>query len=208
VGFRSIPSFVPLPNKPEKPSDKKEHAAQLIIEKQVLSKPATSAVPKTETKTETTAQPITKIGSLNKIRQQIASQMQSQHSGPIPLNDAILQETWDAYVELLKERQNHSAVTNFKLAALVILDEQQFKIVTDNTIQCKFIESERSSLVPFLQKKFNNPALKYQLVIEEKPEQVNNKSKHLNSKEHYQLLVDQYPAIKELKERLKLDIGY
>ena len=59
-----------------------------------------------------------------------------------------------------------------------------------------------------MQQFFNNRLLKYQVIIKENETAQANTEKPLNTKEQYQLLAEQYPLIKELKEKLKLELDY
>jgi len=149
-----------------------------------------------------------KLSSLQKIRQQIASQNTGHAEAIKPLNPELLQEAWDKYIVLLKERKNHSAVTNFKLAQLRILSELNFDIVTGINIQQKFIDQERSSLIEHIQTFFNNRLVTYQVVLEESTLSEIPLERPLNTKELFQQMTDQYPLVRELKERLKLDLDY
>jgi DNA polymerase-3 subunit gamma/tau len=59
-----------------------------------------------------------------------------------------------------------------------------------------------------MQQYFNNNQLKYKITINEKAPEVENGPKPITAKEHYKMLTEEYPLIKELKEKLKLDLEY
>jgi hypothetical protein len=48
--------------------------------------------------------------------------------------------------------------------------------------------------------------IKYQLIIEEKESEKKDEIKTIGNKELYKILSEQYPFIKELKEKLKLEL--
>ncbi|TDX00231.1 DNA polymerase III subunit gamma/tau [Dinghuibacter silviterrae] len=148
-----------------------------------------------------------KLNSLHKLRQQIASQ-QKNASESHPLTLPFLTEAWQKYIILLQERKNHSAVTNFKLAELRIVDEQTFEIITGANIQQKFIEQERALLIEHIQTFFNNRKLTFQVLVEETEAPPVPTERPLNTKELFQQMSHQYPLVKELKDRLKLDLDY
>ena len=204
IAFRALP-ILPVhkenqTNKNNKPSD-----AKLIIEepvqqiKQIEEKPQVAIVEKTPEKTTA------KLGSLQKIRQQVASTQEKKAEVKI-LQEDTLAELWNSYIEKLIGKQNHSAVTNFKLATLKIVNEHCFEIIVESNIQLKFIEAERTSLIEHLFQFFNNNAIKYQLRIEETQSPQTEEEKPLNSKALYQIITDQYPLVKVLKEKLKLEL--
>ena len=202
VSFRNLP-FVAIPGK-KTPVIKQtqEPQAKLVIEQpapvtQTISKPV--SVPVNEMK------PAGKLASLSKIRQQVASKNNTEDKA-VPLTEENLQKAWAIFVEKLAEKKNHSAVTNFKLAELKVTDEHCFEIITGSNIQQKFIESERSDLITHVQQYFKNRLLKYQLKLEEQHTEQEPDDKPLSAKAQYQLLAEQYPMIRELRDRLKLDL--
>ena len=148
-----------------------------------------------------------RLGSLQKIREQV---LQSTNNGnnSKPLTEESLQKAWNDFIETLAGKKNHSAVTNFKMAELKVVDENSFDIITQSNMHQKFIEAERSGLIHFMQQFFNNRSLKYQLLLEEKEAPAESGEKPLNTKQQYQLLAEEYPLIKELKDRLKLELDF
>jgi len=206
VAFRALP-MIALPNHSPKSQPKKApDAPSLVIEQpkitQPIAKPSVAKTPDMPAEKS-----IGKLGSLNKIRQQIAHK-NNQHEAVKALEVDLLQDAWSLYIEKLIEDKNHSAVTNFKMAVLQVIDENSFEIITENKIQQKFIESERAPLIAHLQQFFKNRLLTYQVTLVEKASDPADTEKPLSSKEQYALLVAQYPLIKELKDRLKLDLDF
>ncbi len=158
--------------------------------------------------THSTSPATGKLGGLNKIRQQYASGNNNGVATEIkPLTAATLQKAWDDFTTVLKNAKNASA-QSFDLAVLRIKDESSFEIVTPNNLQLKFIEAERVKLSDYLQQQFNNRQLTFFIIIEEKIDLSHKVEIPLNTKQQYQKIVDEYPLVKELKERLRLDLDY
>lgn len=148
------------------------------------------------------------LGALSKIRKQIVQkQTQANHTAK-SLTAENLQEAWSRYIDKLVEQKNHSAVTNFKLAQLKITDNSSFEIVVESNIQQKFIEQERGTLIEHLQSFYNNRSLSYAIQIEEAIDNGAQQERPLTSREQYLKMIEQYPLVKELKERLKLELDY
>lgn len=145
------------------------------------------------------------FGSLAKIREQMAIQNNKGNQAK-PITAASLQAAWELFIQLLENNKNHSAATNFKTSKLEVLDANSFGIITESKIQQKFIESERSALIDFMQKHFNNRILKYQVTLVETEAPETREEKPLNRKQQYQLLVEQYPQIDELRRKLRLEL--
>ncbi len=151
--------------------------------------------------------PQTSLGSLEKIRQKVTSQNKNG-SEVKNLTEEELYVSWGLFVEKLVARKNHSAATNFKMAVLKVVDNNSIEIITENNIQQKFIEQERASLVDHLQDHFCNKQLAYTVTIVEKdmPDQPGQKT--LNTREQYLKIIEEYPLVKELKDRLRLELDY
>lgn len=208
VQFKSV-DFIPIVINEKKSSTGKENTAS--VSKLIIEKPPVIPPKKNETVvaalTEISSAPIPKLGSLQKIREKIALQNNAVNAIK-SLTEKELEEAWDGYIQKLKENANHSAVTNFNFAKLKIIDEFSFDIITESNIQMKFIESERAPLIEFFQQYFNNRQIKFQIILEEKEGETITAQPTINSKELYRILSEQYPQLKELKEKLKLEVGY
>jgi DNA polymerase III subunit gamma/tau len=188
-------------------------AAKLVIQKQA---PSEAALPVTEKIVQETVKPAAaedkpvspSAGSLSlgKIRAQLAEKNKTGHAAK-ELTNEELSVAWNIFIRQLIDAKNHSAVTNFKMAELRILGNSSFNIIANNTIQQKFIESERSGLIHHMQEYFNNRSLKYQVLVEEKETTDEAPAeKQLSRKEQYLLLAAQYPQIRDLRDRLKLEL--
>jgi len=113
----------------------------------------------------------------------------------------------DEYVQKLKEGRNPAAQP-FELAILEIKDANSFEVVTANNIEQKFIEQERNYLFAYLQQQLKNKLLQFTVIVRGNPEQQPKIEVPLSSREQFQKLAEQYPLVKELKDRLKLELDY
>ena len=147
------------------------------------------------------------FGSLEKIRARLLSETKQQNI-LLALNEENLQNAWKNYTAKLEAEKKHPSVTQFKAATLRIDDENHFTVITEGSLQQRFIETERSGLIEYLHKYFGNKLLKYSMEIQETNVTVADETKRLTSKQQYQLLIEKYPLIKELKDRLRMEIDY
>ena len=147
-----------------------------------------------------------KIGVLDKIRKEVANRHQS-NANIKELNEEELYITWGQYIEKLQKKNNPSAVSNFKSAVLKIADPNCIEIITESKIHQSFIENERAELIEHLQNHFNNRKLSYKVMVietgDKKPAE-----EHLSTKQQYLKMIEQYPLVKELKDKLKLELDY
>jgi DNA polymerase III subunit gamma/tau len=164
----------------------------------------TNDKPATSNKQPTTG----KISALDKIRRQYQGNGSSANGNTNhPLNEGELQKAWDEYIQKLKDAKN-SAAQSFELAILRVKDENSFEAVTANNIEQKFIEQDRNKLFAYLQEKLNNRLLQFNVIIEDHPELRPKVEAPLSSKDQLQKMIEEYPLVKELKDRLKLDLDY
>jgi DNA polymerase III subunit gamma/tau len=201
VAFKGI-SFVRM--KEEKPvvlAPKKDipQPASLVIEKE---KVVVKTLPTVQKEPEVKS---TGFGSLHKIRAKILEQ-DAQHIPVQKLTDEALKKAWDIFTEMLTADKKHPAATQFKIATLRIDDETNFTIITEGKVQQKFIDNERSGLIEFLQNHFNNKNLKYSSEVIEQEKNESDDVRALTSKQQYALMIEKYPLIKELRDRLRLEV--
>jgi DNA polymerase III subunit gamma/tau len=149
----------------------------------------------------------TKLGSLSSIREQLQQNSAKESFVTLPLSPELLQEYWNVYAEKVKENKN-PAYTSLAVARLHIIDESKFTVETNNNLEQKFIEQERRMLAEFLQNAFRNRSLSFSVIVSENPIDFVPAEKTLNKKEQFLKMVEQYPMVKELKDRLRLELDY
>ncbi len=204
VAFRNI-SFIKIKEDVTIVPIKKEptQTATLTIEKEKpaerkIEAPTQQPIPETKTGG---------FGNLSKIRAKIIEQ-DKQNLPVTAFNEEALKKAWEQYTTILVGEKKHPSVTQFKAAQLRIDDDNNFTIITEGKVQQKFIENERSGLIHFLQDYFSNKFLKYSMEIVEQEHVEVDDSKTLPAKQQYQLLIEKYPLIKELRDRLNLELDY
>jgi DNA polymerase-3 subunit gamma/tau len=209
VAFRSL-SVKEVKQIPTKDPKKSVAPASLIIEEPAPAplKKIVEPGPSRVSEAVVSNEPKATFGSLKKIREKLVQQHNQPGTGSIAITAERLKDAWKEYVEVLKAKKNHSSVTIFNMAELSVVDENSFLILTGNAMQQKFIEVERPGLIEHLMTKFNNRALSYQIVISESVLEENPSEQPLNTKEKYQQMIEQYPNIKLLKERIRLELDY
>src|SRR5579859_1059428 len=151
----------------------------------------------------------TSLGSLSRIRQQFSTKQQNDASANSrPLEPETLQQAWQQYADQLRENRN-PAVQSLELATLRITDANTFEVVTSNNLEQKFVEQEKRNLSDHLQRSFANKTISFTVIIEERENATEEPAdKPLNKREQFIQIVEQYPLVKELKDRLKLELDY
>jgi DNA polymerase-3 subunit gamma/tau len=190
-------------------------AAKLIIE----TKPEKKAepIPPKVVETVEEATPIyngsngngkPKLGSLEALRQKIKEEnCNDEDIIDHPLEMGKLKKAWSVFIDQLKKDKN-PAWTSFEIAELNIKDSNRFEARVNNNIHQKFLEFERNKLSAFLQKELCNRQLQFSITLIEGQQENLVKDLPLSSKEQYQKIIEQYPLVKELRDKLRLELDY
>ncbi len=216
VAFRNIQPIEAVNTKTEaKNQSPKETAgnAKLLVETAKINplkekeekQPVQNGTPVTEAN-QPSAGPA--FGALSKIRQQFINRQQSNNAeGSKPLQLESLQQAWQQFTLQLKQNKN-SAAQSFQRAVLKIVDQHIFEVITNNNLEQKFIEQEKRNLSDYLQQVLNNKNLMFIVTINENKEQQEPDEKTLTKREQYLRIIEQYPMVKELKDKLRLELDY
>ncbi|MGV3657094.1 MAG: DNA polymerase III subunit gamma/tau [Chitinophagaceae bacterium] len=170
-----------------------------------------AAAPVQNTATEVKPAPAkakSKLSSLDAIRQKV----QQENCGTViaadvPLEQGTLEAAWQQFIQQLREARN-PAVQSFELAQLIIKDANSFEATATNNINQKFLEFERNKACEFLQKELCNKQLQFLIVLIDAPGEEIEYERPLSSKEQYQKIIEEFPLVKELRERLRLDLDF
>ena len=216
VRFKSVSSIQVIPSLKAEAKFFVEETKS--IEKPVIENKATTvpnntitSAPTIQPKPQTVATNVPKKSLLDALREQARDAYtveQVKDSEPLQIDK--LKQCWEEYTIILQQKNDkHSTVGTFKIATLTIVNEWQFTIGVNALTQQRFIEHEKMLLADHIHKAFNNRAITFSVIIEE------NTVKEdvpmymiLNSKQRFERIAEQYPLVKELKDRLKLEIDY
>lgn len=124
------------------------------------------------------------------------------------LNMEKLRSIWLQYADKMDEQQKHSSANSFKLAKLSIEAENFFTVTVNAITQKRFIEQEKMILADFIQQAFSNRSISFKVLVTEAEKEVLPPHLALNSRERFDRIAEKYPLVKELKDKLRLEIDY
>ncbi len=160
-------------------------------------------------KPSTTNYQSSKKGLLAGLRERYGSEyIIEEIKEPEPLELGKLKLHFNEYAKKLEAEQKHSSANTFRNATLRLIDEVKFEIAVDALTQQRFIEFEKTMLNDHIQKVFSNRQISFDIVVKEGEAQEIPLSMKLNSRERFERITEQYPLLKELKDRLKLEINH
>ena len=208
LAFRTA-AIKPLKVESQKSKAKtEEKEAKLIIETSVVKEENSNY--KSEPQTSNLKPQTTKLSPLAKIRNQVkgnGNNGNGHEAISIPLTIETLQVAWNEYVQKLKSEKNPAA-TNFDMAELKIQDANSFIAIVTNNIQLRFIEQGGQKASQFLREKLHNNLLQFFIVMEENKEEKIIVGAPLTSREQFLKMTEKYPLVKELKDKLRLELDY
>jgi hypothetical protein len=150
----------------------------------------------------------TSLGALSKIRQEVVNRKTVAETVETQtLETQPLMEAWYQFTRELKKNKN-SAAQSFEGAELRIVDELRFEILTNNNLEQRFIEQEKMKLSDLLQHRFRNKNISFSVVIREQNTQSVPQEKTLTKRDQFYQIAEMYPLVKELKDKLKLELDY
>jgi DNA polymerase-3 subunit gamma/tau len=150
----------------------------------------------------------TSLGALSKIRQEVVNRKTAAGSHELrSLENAPLMEAWYQFTAELKKNKN-SAAQSFEGAELRILDELRFEILTNNNLEQRFIEQEKRKLSDLLQERFHNKNISFSVAVREQDLSQVQPGKTRSKRDQFNQMVEMYPLVKELKDKLKLELDY
>lgn len=178
------------------PLDKKEPA---VTEASIKTEPAVFVMQAPQT---------AKKNLLQNLRDKHVNAINESVKEEIPITEESLKQSWNCFTEKLKKEFKNSVVTVFNLAELKVVNEHHFSITVSTSLEQKFIDQEKMTLLEYLKGCFNNRNIGFTIHIKEQPKQEEAAEANLTTREKYLRIIEQYPMVKELKDRLKLELDY
>jgi len=219
--FRKIQpvAFNPGNGKVPKPTVAKESGAKLVIVEDVVQHFETASsntglgsyqpaeaqpITAKEQPIKTQANKSKKLKSLIEIKEQF----KTENLGRVdtPLEEGKLRAAWDGFVQKLKNEKN-SAAQSFEMARLKILDDNCFYVYTSGIIEHRFVDSCKNDVSEYLQKELSNTQIQIYIThLENRGPATEAIPTTLTAVQQYQEMIEKYPLVKELKEKLKMEL--
>ena len=124
------------------------------------------------------------------------------------LDIETLQAVWNEYTTYLETTTKHSSAGTFKLAELQIEDPIHFTVTVPALVAQKFVEQERMSVMEKIWDRFQNRAIQFSILVAAGEKENVPLHLRLNSKQKFERIAEQYPLVKELKDRLNLEVYF
>jgi len=111
-----------------------------------------------------------------------------------------LKKWWDDFSRQIRKKGRESDFTALN-GELELIEQEKIKLIIANKFQQIAIENLRQDLLGYLRKNLKNQFIDLVVEIKKKEE----KELRYTNREKFEYLVDKYPKLKDLKDRLDLD---
>ncbi len=175
---------------PEKP-------AEIILENKVpTSAPANGNIPKKSL-----------LDSIKEKHQ--AGSFKNEAAQAKPLDHQTIKDLWQNFSDGFRAKGNHSIVNSLETAEIQIVDNDLIEIISLSSINQKLIEQVKVDIVQKLQQHFGNNKLQFRFSTNSTEiVDIPLDTRYLPSQERFRRIVEQYPIVQELKDKLRLELDY
>lgn len=208
----SSPSPVSTPVSKQEPQAAAATLTSPPVQPAPAETPITKTVPQpTETKTATKkpSNGHTKLTGLAAMKEALAEKTREESNAVIPITQGALHVYWEEFIERFRQANKMTVVSNLQLASLEMLGQEEIGLKSRNLVQHRFMEEEKLEISEFFKQKFNNPAIVLTLILDESlQENTDIGPQPLSSREQFAKMVEKYPLVKELKDRLLMELDF
>jgi DNA polymerase III subunit gamma/tau len=147
-------------------------------------------------------------GGLSKLREKIAAENNNPNNQQKEIDPEGLKIAWQEYILKLKAATKHSVVSTFEMMECRMKTPLDFEVQVYGNIQLGFLKQEKTALLQHVQSFFKNPNINILVQLVEEPEYLTPVERPLSTKEQFMKMTEKYPLVKELKDRLGMELDY
>lgn len=153
--------------------------------------------------------PQPKLTGLAAMKEALAAKQQVQTVRDIiPMTAGAVHVYWEEFIDRFRQANKMTVVSNLQLAAISLIGPEEIGIVSRNIVQFRFMEEEKLAISQFFKDKFHNPAIVLTLQLDETQQAQDIGPAPLSSREQFQKMVEKYPLVKELKDKLNMELDF
>lgn len=155
------------------------------------------------------AGPQTKMTGLAAMKEALAAKQVVQTVQEIiPMTLGAIHVYWEEFIDTFRQANKMTVVSNLQLAVINLAGPEEITIVSRNIVQFRFMEEEKLAISAFFKEKFRNPAIVLTLQLDESQQTLDIGPAPLSSREQFQKMTEKYPLVKELKDKLNMELDF
>jgi DNA polymerase-3 subunit gamma/tau len=152
---------------------------------------------------------VPKLTGLAAMKQAFAAQQTAEtKQESIPMTHGALSVYWDEFIDRFRQANKMTVVSNLQLAVISMLGPEEIGITSRNIVQFRFMEEEKLAISQFFKDKFRNNGLVLTLHLDESQQTADIGPAPLSSREKFAKMIEKYPLVKELKDKLNLELDF
>lgn len=124
-----------------------------------------------------------------------------------PLVEGEVQQLWQDRIESLKKANKIQAATNLEFSILAVADSNEVLITCRSELHKKFVDDEKLPFAEILKEHFNNALIQITVKVDDSLRRKNAGPEILTQRQQLEKMLEKYPLLKELKDKLNLDLG-
>ncbi|MGE7773902.1 DNA polymerase III subunit gamma/tau [Chitinophaga sp. NPDC101104] len=157
--------------------------------------------------------PKPKLTGLAAMKEALAAKQQQNANAAvkeaIPLTAGAVAVYWDEFIDRFRQANKMTVVGNLQLAQTELKGPEEINITSRNIVQYRFMEEEKLEISEFFKQKFRNKDLILTLSLDEtRQSEEDTGPVPLSSKEQFVRMMEKYPLVKELRERLNMELDF
>ncbi len=153
-----------------------------------------------------------KLTGLAAMKEALAAKQQQKAEVPkesIPLTAGAVAVYWDEFIDRFRQANKMTVVGNLQLAQTELMSAEEIRITSRNIVQYRFMEEEKLEISEFFKQKFRNKDLVLTLALDESRQaEVDTGPVPLSSKEQFVRMMEKYPLVKDLRDRLNMELDF
>lgn len=178
----------------------------------------TQATPATTTPVQPVSQPVSrpaqpaantpKLTGLAAMKQAMAAtQSATAVQEKVPLTMGAAHVYWEEFIERFRQANKMTVVSNFVLAKLnVNAETNEISLTSGNIVQLRFMEEEKLAISEFFKGRFRNNSIIVTFHLDEQQAPADLGPMPMSSREQMAKMMEKYPLVKELKDRMNLEL--
>lgn len=123
------------------------------------------------------------------------------------LDSDELERLWKELIEGLRQQQKLQIATNLELSILSVAGPEEVLICCRSELQKNFVDDEKLGFAEKLKAHFKNPMIQITVKVDDSLRHRDDGPEILTQRQQLERMLKKYPLLKELKDKLNLDLG-
>jgi DNA polymerase-3 subunit gamma/tau len=143
--------------------------------------------------------------TVEKEENQGAAKAEKENMRPLEIGE--VQSLWEEKISRLKKKRKLQAATNLEMSVISVISADEVLITCRNELQKNFVDDEKLHFAETLKDHFHHQAIQVSVRVDDALRQRDQGPEILTQRQQLERMLHKYPLVKELKDKLNLDLG-